>query len=154
MNSIQKYALNSLFERNQITEETLAKALDSLSNETAIDAFLHILITGEDKNKESKEDNSHNMDLLYKKQFIITCDTSIISKTKLIVIIKEVFDISLCVAKNIVNEHIPTYNPGVYTVLIPTDISREYTIMESSIQEVLDKLEGKGLEVHVINRLR
>lgn len=29
MNSIQKYVLNSLFVRNQITEEKLAQALDT-----------------------------------------------------------------------------------------------------------------------------
>lgn len=40
MNSIQKYVLNSLFVRNQITEEKLAQALDTFSNEPAIDAFL------------------------------------------------------------------------------------------------------------------
>lgn len=31
MNSIQKYVLNSLFVRNQITEEKLAQALDTFS---------------------------------------------------------------------------------------------------------------------------
>lgn len=45
MNSIQKYVLNSLFVRNQITEEKLAQALDTFSNEPAIDAFLSVLIT-------------------------------------------------------------------------------------------------------------
>lgn len=45
MNSIQKYVLNSLFVRNQITEEKLAQALDTFSNESAIDAFLSVLIT-------------------------------------------------------------------------------------------------------------
>lgn len=48
MNSIQKYVLNSLFVRNQITEEKLAQALDTFSNESAIDAFLSVLITGEE----------------------------------------------------------------------------------------------------------
>lgn len=48
MNSIQKYVLNSLFVRNQITEEKLAQALDTFSNEPAIDAFLSVLITGEE----------------------------------------------------------------------------------------------------------
>ena len=43
MNSIQKYVLNSLFVRNQITEEKLAQALDTFSNEPAIDAFLSTL---------------------------------------------------------------------------------------------------------------
>ncbi len=48
MNSIQKYVLNSLFVRNQVTEEKLAQALDTFSNEPAIDAFLSVLITGEE----------------------------------------------------------------------------------------------------------
>ena len=48
MNSIQKYVLNSLFVRNQITEEKLAQALDTFSDEPAIDAFLSVLITGEE----------------------------------------------------------------------------------------------------------
>lgn len=52
MNSIQKYVLNSLFIRNQITEEKLAQALDTFSNEPAIDAFLSVLITGEETKKD------------------------------------------------------------------------------------------------------
>lgn len=52
MNSIQKYVLNSLFVRNQITEEKLAQALDTFSNESAIDAFLSVLITGEETKKK------------------------------------------------------------------------------------------------------
>lgn len=52
MNSIQKYVLNSLFVRNQITEEKLAQALDTFSNESAIDAFLSVLITGEETKKD------------------------------------------------------------------------------------------------------
>lgn len=53
MNSIQKYVLNSLFVRNQITEEKLAQALDTFSNESAIDAFLSVLITGRDKERRT-----------------------------------------------------------------------------------------------------
>lgn len=52
MNSIQKYVLNSLFVRNQITEEKLAQALNTFSNEPAIDAFLSVLITGEETKKD------------------------------------------------------------------------------------------------------
>lgn len=52
MNSIQKYVLNSLFVHNQITEEKLAQALDTFSNEPAIDAFLSVLITGEETKKD------------------------------------------------------------------------------------------------------
>lgn len=52
MNSIQNYVLESLFERNQITKEKLAQALDTFSNEPAIDAFLSVLITGRNETKE------------------------------------------------------------------------------------------------------
>lgn len=52
MNSIQNYVLESLFERNQITKEKLAQALDTFSNEPAIDAFLSVLITGKSETKE------------------------------------------------------------------------------------------------------
>lgn len=51
MNSIQKYVLNSLFVRNQITEEKLAQALDTFSNESAINAFLSVLIADKDETK-------------------------------------------------------------------------------------------------------
>jgi len=44
--------LTSLFVRNQITEEKLAQALDTFSNEPAIDAFLSVLITGEETKKD------------------------------------------------------------------------------------------------------
>lgn len=52
MNSIQNYVLESLFERNQITKEKLAQALDTFSNEPAIDAFLSVLITRRSETKE------------------------------------------------------------------------------------------------------
>ena len=55
MNSIQNYVLESLFERNQITKEKLAQALDTFSNEPAIDAFLSVLITGKSETKEPNE---------------------------------------------------------------------------------------------------
>lgn len=54
MNSIQNYVLESLFERNQITKEKLAQALDTFSNESAIDAFLSVLITGKSETKKTK----------------------------------------------------------------------------------------------------
>lgn len=49
MNTLQRYVLNSLFERNQITEEKLAKALDTFSNEAAINNFLTVLIDNEEE---------------------------------------------------------------------------------------------------------
>lgn len=55
MNSIQNYVLESLFERNQITKEKLAQALDTFSNEPAIDAFLSVLITDKSETKKPNE---------------------------------------------------------------------------------------------------
>lgn len=46
MNSIQRYVINSLFAQKQITADLIAEALDTFSNEAAIDAFLTVLVTG------------------------------------------------------------------------------------------------------------
>lgn len=46
MNTLQRYVLNSLFEHKQITEEKLAKTLDTLTDET-INDILTILVTEE-----------------------------------------------------------------------------------------------------------
>ena len=54
MNSIQRYVIDSLFAQNQITANSLAKALETFSNDAAIDSFLTVLITGETDTKERK----------------------------------------------------------------------------------------------------
>lgn len=54
MNSIQRYVIDSLFAQNQITANSLAKALETFSNDAAIDSFLTVLITGEIDTKERK----------------------------------------------------------------------------------------------------
>lgn len=87
MNSIQKYVLNSLFVRNQITEEKLAQALDTFSNESAIDAFLSVLITGEET----------------KKDVLLTIIGTATSKLQVIKVLKDLFSTGLKETKDLVD---------------------------------------------------
>lgn len=87
MNSIQKYVLNSLFVRNQITEEKLAQALDTFSNEPAIDAFLSVLITGEET----------------KKDILLTIIDTATRKLQVIKLLKDLFSTGLKETKDLVN---------------------------------------------------
>lgn len=87
MNSIQKYVLNSLFVRNQITEEKLAQALDTFSNEPAIDAFLSVLITGEE----------------IKKDVLLTIIGTATRKLQVIKLLKDLFSTGLKETKDLVD---------------------------------------------------
>ena len=87
MNSIQKYVLNSLFVRNQITEEKLAQALDTFSNEPAIDAFLSVLITGEET----------------KKDVLLTIIGTATRKLQVIKVLKDLFSTGLNETKDLVD---------------------------------------------------
>lgn len=87
MNSIQKYVLNSLFVRNQITEEKLAQALDTFSNESAIDAFLSVLITGEET----------------KKDVLLTIISTATRKLQVIKVLKDLFSTGLKETKDLVD---------------------------------------------------
>lgn len=87
MNSIQKYVLNSLFVRNQITEEKLAQALDTFSNEPAIDAFLSVLITGEET----------------KKGILLTIIGTATRKLQVIKLLKDLFSTGLKETKDLVD---------------------------------------------------
>ena len=87
MNSIQKYVLNSLFVRNQITEEKLAQALDTFSNEPAIDAFLSVLITGEET----------------KKDVLLTITGTATRKLQVIKVLKDLFSTGLKETKDLVD---------------------------------------------------
>lgn len=87
MNSIQKYVLNSLFVRNQITEEKLAQALDTFSNEPAIDAFLSVLITGEET----------------KKDVLLTIIGTATRKLQVIKVLKDLFSAGLKETKDLVD---------------------------------------------------
>jgi ribosomal protein L7/L12 len=87
MNSIQKYVLNSLFVRNQITEEKLAQALDTFPNEPAIDAFLSVLITGEET----------------KKDILLTIIGTATRKLQVIKLLKDLFSTGLKETKDLVD---------------------------------------------------
>lgn len=87
MNSIQKYVLNSLFVRNQITEEKLAQALDTFSNEPAIDAFLSVLITGEET----------------KKDVLLTIISTATRRLQVIKVLKDLFSTGLKETKDLVD---------------------------------------------------
>lgn len=89
MNSIQRYVLDSLFAQNQVTADSLAKALETFSNETAIDAFLTVLITGETDINERK--------------IVITGE--IHAKLQVIKLLKDTFNLGLKYAKDIVDEY-------------------------------------------------
>ena len=87
MNSIQNYVLESLFERNQITKEKLAQALDTFSNEPAIDAFLSVLITGEET----------------KKDVLLTIIGTATRKLQVIKVLKDLFSTGLKETKDLVD---------------------------------------------------
>lgn len=90
MNTLQRYILNSLFERKQITEEKLAKALDTLSNEAAINSFLTVLIDGKEEVKEIS--------------IRITGDMQ--AKISLIKLVKEQFSLDLKEAKDLIDAYL------------------------------------------------
>lgn len=95
MNSIQNYVLESLFERNQITKEKLAQALDTFSNEPAIDAFLSVLITGKSETKKPNE--------IREPTVCITGDMT--AKFRILRLVKE-FGLGLKPTKDIVDTYI------------------------------------------------
>lgn len=89
MNSIQRYVIDSLFAQNQITANSLAKALETFSNDTAIDSFLTVLITGETDTKERK--------------IVITGEVQ--AKVRTISVIRDVFSLDLRQAKDIIDKY-------------------------------------------------
>lgn len=94
MNSIQNYVLESLFERNQITKEKLAQALDTFPNEPAIDAFLSVLIIGESETK---------------KKLYLIANWERTSKMQLIKSIGDAFGLGLKFVKDVVDENTVDY---------------------------------------------
>lgn len=89
MNPIQNYVLESLFERKQITKEKLAQALDTFSNEPAIDAFLSVLITGRSETKEPT----------------VCINNDMLAKLQVVKLVKE-FGLGLESAKDLVDKYI------------------------------------------------
>lgn len=119
MNSIQKYVLNSLFARNQITEKKLAQALDTFSNAPAIDAFLTVLVTGEST----------------KKDILLTIPGISGRNLQVIKILKDIFGTGLRETKDIVDIY-TDYSTGDLTIPIKRLYERELTEeMITKIQE-------------------
>lgn len=56
MTPLQRYVLNSLFVRDQITEERLIKAIDNVLNNENVEHFLSVLITDEKIEKDTKSE--------------------------------------------------------------------------------------------------
>ena len=147
MNSIQKYVLNSLFERNQITEEKLAQALDTFPNESAIDSFLSVLIKGQ-KEIEEFEELSPEWSMHYCKQFKIMWDSDVFSRIEIITIIREVFNTNLKTAKEVVDMSVKE------ELIIPKRISEPCCIFKHKVEELIHELESKGLRVEITTVLR
>lgn len=102
MNSIQRYVLDSLFAQNQITANSLAKALETFSNETAIDSFLTVLITGGTDTNERKISISGDMK----------------ARLQIIKLLRDIFGLNLKYAKDLVDEHIKEDNLTVPLKLV------------------------------------
>lgn len=122
MNSIQNYVLESLFERNQITKEKLAQALDTFSNEPAIDAFLSVLITGRSETKEPT--------------VCITGDMT--AKVRVIYLIKK-FGLGLRPAKDIVDTYIKED-----TLIFPLKLVYEGPLEDLDIENIKELFSKNG----------
>lgn len=131
MNSIQKYVLNSLFVRNQITEEKLAQALDTFSNESAIDVFLSVLITGTSDAIET----------------IIHITGEMQAKLQLIKVIKEIFDLDLRTAKDIVD----TYTKGD-NLIFPARLLYENRTFTLNAERTKTKFFNYGYTFSIYNK--
>lgn len=122
MNSIQNYVLESLFERNQITKEKLAQALDTFSNEPAIDAFLSVLITGKSETKEPT--------------VYITGDMT--AKVRVVCLIKN-FGLGLRSAKDIVDTYIKED-----TLIFPLKLVYEGRLEDLDVENIKELFSKNG----------
>ena len=126
MNSIQNYVLESLFERNQITKEKLAQALDTFSNEPAIDAFLSVLITGKSETKKPNEI----------REPCITGDMA--AKIRVTCLIKK-FGLGLKSAKDIVDTYIKED-----TLIFPLKLVYEGPLEDLDIENIKELFSKNG----------
>lgn len=129
MNSIQRYVLDSLFAQNQITANSLAKALETFSNDTAIDAFLTVLITGEIDTKERK--------------IVITGEVQ--AKLQTLKVIKDVFSLGLKHAKDIVDE----YSRGD-NLTFPLHLVYEGKVADLNIEQLKSIFSSAGYTFDII----
>lgn len=128
MNSIQNYVLESLFERNQITKEKLAQALDTFSNEPAIDAFLSVLITGKSETKKPNE--------IREPTVCITGDMA--AKIQVTCLIKK-FGLRLKSAKDIVDTYIKED-----TLIFPLKLVYEGPLEDLDIENIKELFSKNG----------
>ena len=128
MNSIQNYVLESLFERNQITKEKLAQALDTFSNEPAIDAFLSVLITGKSETKKPNE--------IREPMVCITGDMA--AKIRVTCLIKK-FGLRLKSAKDIVDTYIKED-----TLIFPLKLVYEGPLEDLDIENIKELFSKNG----------
>lgn len=142
MNSIQKYVLNSLFVRNQITEEKLAQALDTFSNESAIDAFLSVLITGEETKKDvlltimrSKKGSARN-------QIIGTAT----SKLQVIKVLKDLFSTGLKETKDLVDMYT---DDKLSVTRIPMKKLYTEELDKETMENIERQFECNGFEIEI-----
>lgn len=143
MNSIQKYVLNSLFVRNQITEEKLAQALDTFSNESAIDAFLSVLITGEETKKDvlltimrsTKKGSAGN-------QIIGTAT----SKLQVIKVLKDLFSTGLKETKDLVDMYT---DDKLSVIRIPMKKLYTEELDKETMENIERQFECNGFEIEI-----
>lgn len=143
MNSIQKYVLNSLFVRNQITEEKLAQALDTFSNESAIDAFLSVLITGEETKKDvlltimrsTKKGSARN-------QIIGTAT----SKLQVIKVLKDLFSTGLKETKDLVDMYT---DDKLSVTRIPMKKLYTEELDKETMENIERQFECNGFEIEI-----
>ena len=131
MNSIQKYVLNSLFARNQITEEKLAQALDTFSNESAIDTFLSVLITGTIDTVET----------------MIHITGEMQARLHVIKIIKEIFGLDLKTAKDIVDVYLKGDN-----LIFPARLLYENRTFTLNAERIKTKFFNYGYTFSIYNK--
>lgn len=128
MNSIQNYVLESLFERNQITKEKLAQALDTFSNEPAIDAFLSVLITGKSETKKPSEI----------REPIVCITGDMTAKVRVICLIKK-FGLGLRPAKDIVGTYVKED-----TLIFPLKLVYEGILEDLDIENIRELFNKHG----------
>ena len=133
MNSIQKYVLNSLFVRNQITEEKLVQALDIFCNDSAVNAFLSVLITGTSDTIET----------------MIHITGEMQAKLHVIKVIKEIFDLDLRTAKDIVDTYLKGDN-----LIFPAKLLYENRTFALDAERIKTKFFNYGYTFNMYNKLQ
>lgn len=146
MNTIQKYVLNSLFLRKQITEEKLAQALDTvLSDEPAIDSFLTVLVT----DKIETEQNEKQVDTAIttsterftkNSRIKIQIYANKIGKLQAIVELAKVFKISKIKMKDLLDKNANGIFQGIIYIVIPQEIYDAFHTFPDVTEDLIREL--------------